>query len=152
MFSKVLNPIITDKKTGEVKKDNSPQTNAEGEVISGYYEGEIHLDLSDLPEWSKEDLAAFAEWLEAQLIHYGPTATYKSQHGIPEKLVSADGRYLCDGSVFRVNPKWRPNQMTEEVFAKKLAFNESFLGRKLTDKELAEARINVGLPAKAPKS
>lgn len=89
-----------------------------------YEAGVVYADFSDLPYWDKEDLIAYAEWSEGQLIHYGITAAFKAAKGDKTKLIKKDGRYLSDdGEVFRLNPKWRSGEKTQkqlEAYQKKL--------------------------------
>lgn len=94
---------------------------AEGNL--DYAEGEIGLDISKLSEWKDEDLDALGEWLEGQLVHYGPSAAYKAAKGDMKKLESESGRYLCKDGVFTLNPKWRTGEKSAkqlEAYEKKL--------------------------------
>lgn len=115
-----------------------------------YVAGEIACDFSDLAKWNKEDLQALAEWLEGQLIHYGPTAAYKAAKGEIKKLDSSDGRYICKDGVFKLNPKWRSGDKTEKQLAsyeKRLAAAvEKFTKaskRKPTEAELSLIKLTL---------
>lgn len=115
-----------------------------------YVAGEIAVDFSDIPEWSKEDLTALADWLEHQLIHYGPSAAYKAAKGDPEKFEKIDGRYKCEAGVFKLVASWRSGDKNEKQIAayqKRLdAAVKKFTdasGRKPTDAELSLIKMTL---------
>ena len=117
---------------------------------TGYRPGVLRFEVPELWTWDEEDLKEFSFWVAEQLKHYGPTQMYKSDHG-DQSEDKRGGRYERIDGVVRINPKWRPGQMTEEQFAKALAQAENFLGQRLTDEEVRAKREAAGLPAVPPK-